>query len=130
MGVSRFFYVTNLSYHRRMNALFRRARTVPTDSLSRLYVARLKTPAHQHELSELVACEEIRLGLVYGAAAADLAIERARDSLAHEGYPVRRINALIAGSDRDPTYLGGNPCFANNAKLPNPPDSLNLEPNP
>lgn len=130
MGVSRLFYVTNFKYRRRMNTLFRLSRAVPTDSLSRLYVARLRTPAHSHELSELVACEYIRLGLVYGGAVADLAIERMRDSLAREHYPVRRIYALMAGPDHDLTEFGRHPCFADIAKLPDPPDSLNQEPMP
>lgn len=131
MGFSRVFYVVNPTYHRRMNALFHRARQVPTDSLSRLYAALLRAPGGgSRELRESVGCELERLQLVYGGAAFDMALERVNDSLAQAHLGPQRLNALIAGPPGDRTEFGSQGCFAANAKLPDPPDSLELQPIP
>ena len=113
------------AYIRRMRTYEQLVRSVPTDSLAKLYLASIDAPAEDgRRYQHAITCEVSRLVRRYGGAAPGRAVRVLEDSLFPTEEAMRRFNAARA---RWPSSLGRE-YRCNMSDIPLAPDSLGWRP--
>lgn len=118
---------TDTIYQRRLRDLIRRSLLVPTDSLARLHGS-IPTTADSllPPLRQELVCEEWRLTLGHGHAAALRAIRRMADSLERNGVAFLRDQDRLLASGDASVSLRPRTCGVD-VRRPRLPDSLYFE---
>ena len=123
-------FAADTTYHRRLAYQEQMSHTVPTDSLTHLYLRLANaSTAEAGPLAKEISCEMVRLGVRYGIIPADKAETRTADSL-WKAQPALAARARAKFDNAPPGSAAFSMPECHVEGLPSAPESLSIKPMP